>query len=312
MSEHPRRHSWFRSGLNRVAQVLWPVALILANGCYSDYYGDELRRLARELEAQRSASSSVEGRVRSIEEFLTYCPDEVRRLIGKMDQACSAGEYCEFTERDIRLQVLDVARWNGGRFLPLMQDRKHVALFLPPEGRELREVERKQLRDLIEPAWLDDQDRRTRFLVVSHPLGADLASQVQAKKRGDYVIREMMSIVGKLHPPAPLPSPASAPPASPLSVPPAPPISRVLSSAMAGGNLYSLPVGQSKAALGHQALPPPAGAVEPNQTPAAPRPRYILHWVFPFSRDGEVLRPEDRPPKPELIKSSVFVYRVEC
>lgn len=310
MSEQPRKNSWFRSGLNRVAQVLWPVALFLANGCYSDYYGDELRQLRSQLAEQRSADSSLEGRVRSIEAFLTYCPDEVRRLIGMVEKECNSEEFC--APEGVKLMVLDVARWNGGRFLPLMQDRKHVALFLPPEGRELREVERKQLRDLIEPAWLDDQDRRTRLLVVSHPVGTDAAAKGQAKKRGDYVIREMMSIVGKLHPSAVVPDAAPPPQTSPLSRPPSLPVSRVLLSSMPGGNLYSLPASQSSGGLDMKPVPPLSGAAEPNQTPAAPRQRYILHWVFPFSRDGEVLRPEDRPPKPELIKSSVFVYRVEC
>lgn len=304
MSRQQSRSTWLRSGIQRAVHVLWPVALLLLDGCYNEQFDDQIGRLRNELLEQRSVHSAIEGRVRSIEEFLTYCPDEVRRLIGQVDQACEAGEYCELNEREIRLQVLDVARWNGGRFLSLMQDRKHVALFLPPEGRELRDVERKQLRDLIEPAWLDDRDRRTRFLVVSHPQGLDPAGKGQAKRRGDYVIREMMTIVGKLHPP--LPSSAGTQLSAPQAVQP-PSVGTV-----ALASLHGLPLPATSAV---PALTPPtiaAGSLSGPTPAAAQRPRYILHWVFPFFREGEVLRPEDRPAKAELLKSSVFVYRVEC
>lgn len=321
MSRKGFRGTWFHSGLQRAVHVLWPVALLLLDGCHADYYDDELRRLRTELTEQRSAQAAVEGRVRGIEEFLTYCPDEVKRLIGQVDQACASGEYCALTERAIRLQVLDVARWNGGRFLSLMQDRKHVALFLPPDGRELRDVERKQLRDLIEPAWLDDHDRRTRFLVVSHPQGPDTAAMGQAKKRGDYVIREMETIVSKLRPPSVAPAGEAAGEAGqsvPHSAPAGAPATSTSSmrpltlDANATGSLNSLTPPPAVA------LPPlspggtPSDSAAPSPTLAVPRPRYILHWVFPFYREGEVLRPEDRPPKIELLRSSVFVYRVEC
>lgn len=303
------KHSWLGHCCRRTMFTLLPVTLLLS-GCANDSMHRELRSLRQMMAEQRSAQLLVEGRVRGIEEFLTYCPDEVKKLVGQVEQACDSGEYCEMKEKDIRLQVLDVARWNGGRFLSLMQDRKHVPLFLPPEGRELREVERKQLRDLIEPAWLDDNDRRTRFLVVSHPSGSDSTAYQYAKRRGSKVIEEMTRIVNRLHAPSPQVSQA------------VPIVPAALMNAASGSQPYSA-VGASNppASAPSVARPMPTDAPFDAQSPPLPsgpdapgsHTRLILHWVFPFYRDGDVLRPEDRPPRGlQDLRSSVFVFRVEC
>lgn len=255
----------------------------------------------RELEWQhgqlfylKNKNGEMSNRVAEIEGYLTYCPDEVKGLVGRVEKECETQEYCALTEADIRVEVRNVAPWAGGRFLSLMQDRKHVALFPAADGR-IADAEKKQLRDLVLPAWLHEGDKRTRFLVVSHAVDNQPASLVQASVRGKGVISEIKGLAAKLE------HEAAAIAASRAEPSPAPPPS--------DAPLQSQP----SAAVTPASLPTAVPATGAASADPPHLPRYLLHWAVPFPRNGESVRPEDQPrQRGDKLTSSVFVYRVDC
>ena len=279
------------------AGAFWLIVPWAMSGCFELPEG-----VVRDLEWQRgqitylrSQHGLVSHRVTEIEGFLTYCPDEVKGLVGKVEKECETQEYCSLSEADIRIEVRNVAPWAGGRLLSLMQDRKHIALFPSVDGR-LTEMEKKQLRDLVRPAWLHDGDKRTRFLVVSHAIDNQAASLIQASLRGKQVIHEIKGLAEKVSQQAVAAASRVEPELSPASLP-------------SNSLLPSQP----------SAAPLPAGwsGVAPSTAATTADvqrlPHYLLHWAVPFPRGGESVRPEDQPrQRGDKLTSSVFVYRVDC
>lgn len=287
------RRSWLRRLLR--AGAFWLIVPWAMSGCdLPDDVRREIEWQRGQIMYMRNQHGIVSRRVTEIEGYLTYCPDEVKGLVGKVEKECETQEYCSLSEADIRIEVRNVAPWAGGRLLSLMQDRKHIALFPSADGR-LTDLEKKQLRDLVRPAWLQDGDKRTRFLVVSHASDNQAASLIQASVRGKQVIHEIKGLAEKVRQqaaadaasrPEPAVSLASLPSGSPLP-----------------SQSSAVPAGLSGAA------PSPAATTSETQR----LPHYLLHWAVPFPRGGESVRPEDQPrQRGDKLTSSVFVYRVDC
>lgn len=288
------RRTWPRRFLR--AGTFWLIVPWAVSSCIPEDVQREIEWQHGQLSYMKDKNRQMSNRIAEIEGYLTYCPDEVKGLVGRVEKECETQEYCALTEADIRVEVRNVAPWAGGRFLSLMQDRKHVALFPSTDGR-VTEAEKKQLRDLVLPAWLHEGDKRTRFLVVSHAVDNQAASLVQASVRGKNVIREIKGLAEKMAKeaaamsasrPEPDPSPASQPSDAPLQ-------------------------SQPSAAAVPASLPTAAPAAGAAPTDTSHLPRYLLHWAVPFPRNGELIRPEDQPrQRGDKLTSSVFVYRVDC
>ena len=279
---------WSRRSLRTGA--FWLIMPWLFGNCgLSQTIKDEFDKLHSQLTDLQAITESQGHRIGRIEDFLTYCPDEVQRLVGRVEKECEKSDTCTLSEADIRIEVKNVAPWLGGKFLSLMQDRKHVALYVPPDGK-LGDADKKQLRDLVLPAWLSDGARRTRFLVVSHATDNQPEPMYQASKRGKYIIREITSLARNM-------AKEQQPVEDNHGLP---------------GGAGTLAPGAGADALRPADGPPKSEAAGP-ATESSRLPRYLLHWTLPFPRGGEQLRPEDRPRQAtDKLATSVFVYRVDC
>jgi hypothetical protein len=294
---NPRTRTWSRRLFR--AGAFWLIVPWTLSGCdIPDNVRAELAWQHNQIKTFRGWTDFMGRRMGQIEDYLTYCPDEVQRLVGRVEKECETQEYCSLSEADIRLEVRNVAPWAGGRFLSLMQDRKHIALYPGADGR-LSDAEKKQLRDLVLPAWLDDGARRTRFLVVSHAADNQPDSLLQASSRGKRVIREITSLAEKMNKEQ-MVAAVGQPAAEPLHS--AFPVSATTAESTADA---------PGPTVGTAAAPPTAAAAPPPARRALPR--YLLHWAVPFPRGGEPLRGEDQPrQRGDKPNSSVFVYRVDC
>ena len=290
------RRTWSRRLLR--AGAFWLIVPWATSGCVElpEQVKHEIEWQRGQIMYMRGQHKTVSRRVTEIEGYLTYCPDEVKGLVGRVEKECETQEYCSLTEADIRVEVRNVAPWAGGRLLSLMQDRKHISLF-PSVDHPLTEAEKKRLRDLVQPAWLHDGDKRTRFLVVSHAVDNQAKSLVQASERGKQVIQEIKGLAAKMNQEPVVSSEIrSEPERSPAELPSA------SSSQSQPGTAQGPAVPASAVPAGRATVPA-----------VPPLPRYLLHWAVPFLRGGEPLRPEDQPRQPsDKLTSSVFVYRVDC
>jgi hypothetical protein len=233
--------------------------------------------------AMMQSMAALTDRVTRMELYLTYCSDEVKRLLGHVEQQCAQTDVCTTDQANLFIEVLKADPSRQGKFLSLMQDRRHIAYYLPEEGRTLTPIERKQLRDLVEPAWLDDSSHRTRFLVASHPADPSSESIKRATRRGNLIIDEIRTISSKLN------------------------------------RSLELPLNKEGGEPAKAGSPPsPRGDVPTEEPPPAPLKietpleRRVLHWVFEFMVNGEQLRPEDRPRRSLDLRRSVWVFRVDC
>jgi hypothetical protein len=293
----------------RWLKILWPIAFWTHSACVSAPTPQSgLLDIQPESRGWQSTMQNLEDRISLIEAHLTYCSDEIRRLLGRVEQACTSSDVCREGETDILVEVLKSDPQKEGRFLTLMQDRKHVAYYLPAEGRELTAAERKQLRDLVKPAWFDEGTRHTRFLVVSHPEDNRPEAYNRAERRGQKIIDAITEISRQMGVREPLRGEAHGGGQRPQPG--------------AAGTKEDAHTLQVAAQVGGQSLAPADAARESAEPQPASgeaaaaqgKPRHrVLHWIFPFFIKGESLRPEDRPRSAnDKLNRSVWVYRVDC
>lgn len=280
--------------LSRVFQTLLPIPIFLLTSCQGwirNAVQFELARIDREgdpgvLQTLRSDLARMQLELVQVEEHLTYCAEEVRSLLQKVQQECEQKLVC--TSEAIDAAVLEYDPSHQGRFLSLMQDRRHQAFYLPTEPRALLSQEKKLLRDLVAPAWLDDRRRKTRFLIVSHPENESPAALERAKRRSLQFVEEIAGIAQE----------------------------REHAASLAQLKEVAAPVADVR---------PPGGTTQgvsmavksPESKPSSQAVRLIregriLHWVFPFETPRENIRLDDRPRAGDRISRSVWVYRVDC
>ena len=222
-----------------------------------------------------------------------------------------------------QVEVLRIDPSKQGRFLSLFQERKHLAFYFPDRPRPLNEVEKKSLRDLIKPTWLDDGERRTRFLVVSNVEDSSKGSLKRAEGRSWNVIDAIAEISRDIQPIEPPPENLhESVSETPRRAAASGKGNHILLAAASRTTI--LPSGRTPSAA-PVASPPGAAAgtqLGSESTAASPdgaakdivRKGRVLNWIFPFSVPGETLRPEDRPnvKLDDKLARSVWVYRVDC
>lgn len=184
--------------LRRLIPIVFPIPFVLTTGC-ADWVRDIVRQEIKQPVAQIIRSvDETQKFVNRIESHLSYCSDEVKGLLGLVQKQCQQQLVCTNKQLDIEIEVLKIDPSREGRFLSLMQDRRHQAFYFQSLPRELTDFEKKQLRDLVRPAWLDQRERKTRFLVVSHPENETPGAMERAESRGWKVIYEIAEISAEL------------------------------------------------------------------------------------------------------------------
>lgn len=286
--------------LSKVFRALLPIPIVMLASCQSwvhEAVRFELARIDREgdpsvMQILRADLARVQMDLIRVEEHLTYCADEVKQLLSEVQKECEKMLVCTSSSSVIEAAVLKYDPSQHGRFLSLMQDRRHQAFYLPAEVRPLSSEDKKHLRDLVSPAWLDDRRRKTRFLIVSHPEGSSPGAQERAKRRSWQFVEEIASIAEEMER-----SPALAPSSVALlkrgALPARPP--------EATNQNASASVGAA----------PQEGAAS-SRAVRLIREGRILHWVFPFETPHENIRIDDKPRGGDRINRSVWVYRVDC
>lgn len=297
----------------KLTRLLLPIPLLFTAACdmwIRDLVRDEVAGLNTKTATTKLSVEKVARRLDQLEGHLAYCSDEVKSLLSKVQKECMAREVCTPNDANIQVEVLRIDPSKQGRFLSLFQERKHLSFYFPEHSRSLTDVEKKSLRDLIKPTWLDDGERHTRFLVVSNLEDSTKGALSRAERRSWKVIDAIAEISRDVQlPTEPTHSPglpakggetglarsAAATPRSGDSV------------LVAATGLISLPADRASAAGA------PAAA-EPALNPAKEivRKGRVLNWIFPFSVPGEILRAEDRPKPEDKLGRSVWVYRVDC
>ena len=291
----------------KLTRLLLPIPLWFLGGCESwirDLVHEQMGSADNKIAVTSLSVRKIASRLDQLEGHLSYCSDEVKKLLNKVQSECQAKEVCTPNDANIQVEVLRIDPSKQGRFLSLFQERKHLAFYFPDKLRELTAVEKKSLRDLVKPTWLDDADRHTRFLVVSNIEDGSTGSLSRAEARSWRVINTIAEISRDMEVPSETPTaPKQEAGSEPLKSAAAPrPASSVL---FATNGPTILPKERS-------------GGFTPAEAPA-PASKAIVHkgrvlnWIFPFSVPGEILRPEDRASKPdEKLARSVWVYRVDC
>lgn len=297
----------------KLTRLLLPIPLLFTAACdmwIRDLVRDELAGLNTKTATTKLSVDKVARRLDQLEGHLAYCSDEVKSLLSKVQKECMAREVCTPNDANIQVEVLRIDPSKQGRFLSLFQERKHLAFYFPDHSRSLTDVEKKSLRDLIKPTWLDDGERHTRFLVVSNLEDSTKGALSRAERRSWKVIDAIAEISRDVQLPA-------EPPQSPglpskggetgLSRSAAATPRSADSVLVAATGVLSLPADRASAAGA------PAAA-EPALNPAKDivRKGRVLNWIFPFSVPGEILRVEDRPKVEDKLGRSVWVYRVDC
>ena len=302
-------------GTFKLTRLLLPIPLWFLGGCdmwIRDLVREELAGLNTKAAMTQLAVRKVSGRLDQLEGHLAYCSDEVKSLLSKVQKECMAREVCTPNDANIQVEVLRIDPSKQGRFLSLFQERKHLAFYFPDRTRGLTDVEKKALRDLVKPTWLDDGDRHTRFLVVSNLEDSTKGSLERAERRSWKVIDAIAEISRDVQVPGEPSQPAGQPPqggetgltrsaaATPRSQE---------SVLLAATGLLSLPVDRASAVSA-----PVAAEPAPNPAKDIVRKGRVLNWIFPFSVPGEILRTEDRPnvKQDDRLARSVWVYRVDC
>lgn len=293
----------------KLTRMLLPIPLWLAGGCdlwIRDIVREELTSLNTKAATNQVAVRQVSRRLDQLEGHLAYCSDEVKSLLSKVQKECMARDVCTPNDANIQVEILRIDPSKQGRFLSLFQERKHLAFYFPDRARSLTEVEKKGLRDLIKPAWLDDGERHTRFLVVSNLEDSSKASLERAERRSWKVIDAIAEISRDVQTPdePTLHRPAEFGPEPPRSAS-ARAVDRVL---LAANGATALPPASSAQAADA------AGGLRVTPAKDIVRKGRVLNWIFPFSVPGEILRPEDRPnvKQDDKLARSVWVYRVDC
>lgn len=298
-------------GTFKLTRLLLPIPLWFLGGCdmwIRDLVREELAGLNTKAAMTQLAVRKVSGRLDQLEGHLAYCSDEVKSLLSKVQKDCVDHEVCTPNDANIQVEVLRIDPSKQGRFLSLFQERKHLAFYFPDRTRSLTDVEKKSLRDLIKPAWLDDGERRTRFLVVSNLEDSSKGSLDRAERRSWKVIDAIAEISREIQV---LPEPPESSPKAPE-----PGLSRSAAAAprtkdgvlLAANHLLSLPAQAGAAGVAAKTTEPAASSARD-----IVKKGRVLNWIFPFSVPGETLRAEDRPPKlDDKLARSVWVYRVDC
>lgn len=299
--------------LPKLTRMLLPIPLWFLGGCdmwIRDIVREELASVNTKTATNQVAVRKVSERIDQLEGHLAYCSDEVKSLLSKVQKECMARDVCTPNDANIQVEVLRIDPSKQGRFLSLFQERKHLAFYFPDRARTLTEVEKKSLRDLIKPAWLDDGERHTRFLVVSNLEDSSKGSLERAERRSWRVIDAIAEISRDVQQPT---EPALQRPAAFGPEPPQTAAARRADGVLVAANgATTLPP-----AAAAKAAEPAAGAPDaPQATPAKDivRKGRVLNWIFPFSVPGEILRAEDRPniKQDDKLARSVWVYRVDC
>ena len=308
---------------SKLTRLLLPLPLCLLGGCESwlrEIVHEEMASLKYKTATNAFAVRKVSGRLDQLEGHLAYCSDEVKSLLSKVQKECQSRDVCTPNDVNIQVEVLRIDPSKQGRFLSLFQERKHLAFYFPDRPRQLTEVEKKSLRDLIKPTWLDDGERRTRFLVVSNVEDSSKGSLKRAEGRSWNVIDAIAEISRDMQ--------ASEPPPAPLQEGGSETAHRTTAGKGTGVLLaaanHTTPLPSARALSADAALASPPGAAAGTQPGAAAasdgaakamvHKGRVLNWIFPFSVPGETLRPEDRPnvKLDDKLARSVWVYRVDC
>lgn len=311
---------------SKLTRLLLPLPLCLLGSCESwlrEIVHEEMASLRTKTVINQMAVRKVSGRLDQLEGHLAYCSDEVKALLSKVQKECLARDVCTPNDANIQVEVLRIDPSKQGRFLSLFQERKHLAFYFPDRPRPLTDVEKKSLRDLIKPTWLDDGERRTRFLVVSNVEDSSKGSLKRAEGRSWNVIDAIAEISRDIQPIEPPPENLhESVSETPRRAAASGKGNHILLAAASRTTI--LPSGRTPSAA-PVASPPGAAAgtqLGSESTAASPdgaakdivRKGRVLNWIFPFSVPGETLRPEDRPnvKLDDKLARSVWVYRVDC
>lgn len=280
----------------KLIRSMLPASLALLSACGPT--AEQYASLRSDLQMLREILSRQDRQLRRLTTHIMYCSDEVSNLLGRVDQECSASEdhICTLQNANIMGEVASLDPSGQGKFLSLMQDHKHVPLYALNPKLGLPPVERKMLRDLVKPAWLNDGRRQTRILVVSHPEDDRPGSIARATQRSKMVIDEIYGIAMEMEKPTAIEPTPEPPPAGEHAL-----VSMAVEKHAPSATNMSA------------AEPPPSGEpqTKPPTIPKSLQDR-VLHWVFRFSSKNDVLRSEDKPKRPLDITSSVWVFRVDC
>lgn len=299
-------------GTLKLTRLLLPLHLWFMSGCdmwIRDLVHEELAGLNTKTATTKLTVDKVARRLDQLEGHLAYCSDEVKSLLSKVQKECQAREVCTPNDANIQVEVLRIDPSKQGRFLSLFQERKHLAFYFPDRERLLTDVEKKALRDLIKPTWLDDGERHTRFLVVSNLEDGTKGSLERAERRSWKVIDAIAEISRGVQLPAE-PNESLPPGGDTGSTRSAAATPRTQESVLwAANGLLPMPADRASAAI-----TPAAAAPAVSSGKDIVRKGRVLNWIFPFSVPGEILRAEDRPnaKQDDRLARSVWVYRVDC
>ena len=259
----------------------------------------EFTEMQNVLRVLRAKMDDHDTRIFRLATHLTYCSDEVTALVTKVTEDCNGApdSVCRLDENSVAVQLTELDPTGQGRFLALMQDNRHVVFYGLNGKGELSATDRKSLRDLVKPAWLDDGKRRTRFVVAAHPEDQRPGSIARAKQRALQVVQAVHAITQEAPELIGLSLPKSTLSSEMQTTTSTIPSPSPLTSEPTSGDSSSAPVSSVEQAQPYLKL------IHDGR---------VLPWVFKFSVRGETLRPDDRPKEPNALSRSVWVFRVDC
>lgn len=279
----------------KLIRSMLPLSLALLTSCGPSL--TEHARLGNDLKFLRQILDKQDRQLRRLTTHIMYCSDEVTSLLGRVDQECSAApnHVCTLQNANIMGEVANLDPSGQGKFLSLIQDHKHISLYALNPKLGLQPMDRKQLRDLVKPAWLNDGRRQTRILVVSHPEDDRPGSIERATKRGNMVTEEIFAIAMEMERPS-----------QDNTIEPPPAGEKALISIT-----MEKPLGAESKSASLETASSGAAAVKTEEIPPSLQKR-VLHWVFRFTSKNDVFRSDDKPKRPGDILNSVWVFRVDC
>lgn len=184
---------------SKKAAVLGVLPLLLHSGCVSL---DEYLALEADLKKLNSRVSSVEKTLQEVKEgqehntstidvivMRAFCPPVIGELIRRVKKVCRDNSgICK--GEPVSLALLSVDPSSRGHFITLSKTQPHVALYLRGDQETLSDMQRKELRNLLRPPWLD----QTHFLVVAHPDPQEGQEMSKGVARLEKVVGEINSM----------------------------------------------------------------------------------------------------------------------
>ncbi len=179
--------------------VLGILPFLLHSGCVSL---DEYLALEADLKKIYSRVSALEKTLQEVKDgqehntstidvivMRAFCPPVIGELIRRVKKVCRDNSgICK--GEPVSLALLSVDPSSRGHFITLSKTQPHVAFYLRGDQETLSDMQRKELRNLLKPPWLD----QTHFLVVAHPDPQEGQEMTKGVARLEKVVGEINSM----------------------------------------------------------------------------------------------------------------------